>query len=106
MGSYSSFFSLKENPFGETPNTRFFFSGASHKKALEDLRQHVVSGKGFAILTGEVGTGKTLLSRLLLKEIQTQANTALILFPSLSPIELIAAIADEFQLCGDLNGQQ
>ncbi|MBU6376006.1 MAG: AAA family ATPase, partial [Bdellovibrionales bacterium] len=103
---YSSFFNLTENPFGETPNTRFFFNSASHLKAAEDLRAHVESGKGFGILTGEVGTGKTLLSRLILKELHTTANTALILFPSLSPVELIAAVAEEFRLCNDLTGQQ
>jgi general secretion pathway protein A len=103
---YSTFFSLKENPFGETPNTRFFFGSAPHQQALEDLRQHVAAGRGFGVLSGEVGTGKTLLSRLLLRDIQATTNTALILFPSLSPVELVASIADEFRLCQDLQGPQ
>ncbi len=103
---YSSFFSLKENPFGETPNTRFFFDADPHRRALDGLRRHIAAGRGFAVLTGEVGTGKTLLSRLLLKDVQSVTNTALILFPSLSAVELVASIADEFGLTSDLAGPQ
>jgi general secretion pathway protein A len=95
---HSSFFSLQENPFGETPDTRFFFQSERHLAALEKLHAHIDSGRGFAVLTGEVGTGKTLLSRLLLREISEHTNTALILFPRLSGLELLAAIIDELQI--------
>lgn len=95
---YSSFFSLQENPFGETPNTRFFFRSDFHLAALEQVHHHIASGKGFGVLTGEVGTGKTLLSRMLLRELEGQANTALILFPRLSGLELLAALMDELQI--------
>ncbi len=95
---YSSFFSLQENPFGETPDTRFFFQSEYHLAALDQLRHHIAAGKGFGVLTGEVGTGKTLLSRMLLKEIEGQANTALVLFPRLSGLELMAALMDELQI--------
>jgi len=103
---FSSFFSLKENPFGETPDTRFFFGTEPHLRTLQALRKHIAAGKGFGVLTGEVGTGKTLLSRMLLREVEDTANTALILFPSLSPVELMATIADEFKLCEDLHTPQ
>lgn len=95
---YSSFFSLRENPFGETPDTRFFMETEGHHSALEQLRAHVAAGRGFGIMTGEVGTGKTLLSRLLLSGLESTTNTALILFPRLSGLELLAALIDELQI--------
>lgn len=98
MTPYSSFFHLSENPFGETPDTRFFFETSGHTQALQSLREMVRQRKGFGVLTGEVGVGKTLLSRVFLRSIDPVANTALILYPHLNEAELISAICDELRI--------
>ena len=96
MTVYSQFFGLKENPFGETPDTRFFFSAEPHTAALKKLAWMLAHNKGFALLTGDVGTGKTLLCRMLLRTLSKKANTALILHPQLQPLEMLSAIAEDF----------
>lgn len=96
MENWNEHFHLKENPFGETPDTRFYFQSDQHKKVLNDLAWMFANGKGFALLTGDVGTGKTLLCRMLLKSFREKANTALILHPVLNESELLSEILDEF----------
>jgi general secretion pathway protein A len=95
---FSSFYKLKINPFGETPDSRFYFKSDSHQAALKDLAWMITQGKGFALLTGDVGTGKTLLCRMLLKVLSARAHTALILHPMLNGPELLETIADDFQI--------
>ena len=103
--TYSKFFNLSENPFGETPDPDFYFASIQHGKALASLIAALKQGKGFSILTGEVGTGKTLLSRMLLAAFEQQANTALILYPKFSEIELLHSICEEFEI-PQLEGNQ
>jgi general secretion pathway protein A len=95
---YSRFFNLEKNPFGETPDPDFYFGSAQHNHALRDLHAAILQGKGFSLLTGEVGTGKTLLARMLLTLIAPEANTGLILFPRFREMELIQAICEEFEI--------
>ena len=95
---FSGFYKLKINPFGETPDTRFYFKSDAHQAALKDLAWMITQGKGFALLTGDVGTGKTLLCRMLLKVLAARAHTALVLHPILNGPELLEAIADDFQI--------
>ncbi len=95
---FSKFFNLEVNPFGETPDPDFFYSSLQHSRALSQLDSSLRQGKGFSLLTGEVGTGKTLLSRLLLANIAPHANTALILYPKFTEIELLQAISEEFEV--------
>ena len=56
---YTSFFGLKEKPFNLTPSPRYLYLGENHKEALALLTYGVKERKGFVLLTGEVGTGKT-----------------------------------------------
>jgi type II secretory pathway predicted ATPase ExeA len=98
MELWNDFYHLKENPFGETPDTRFFFKSDQHKKVLSDLAWMFANGKGFACLTGDIGTGKTLLCRMLLNSFQDKANTALVLHPVLNESELLSEILDEFKV--------
>lgn len=93
---YNRFFNLKENPFSETPDTRFFYRSAPHVEALSRLAQLLDNGQGFALLTGEVGIGKTFLSRTLLNLAEKSAESALLLFPMLEGRELLEAILEEF----------
>lgn len=96
--AYSKFFNLSENPFGETPDPDFYFSSVQHGKSLASLSAGLKQGKGFSVLTGEVGTGKTLVSRILLSAFIGKTNTALILYPKFTEIELLQSICEEFEI--------
>lgn len=93
---YLDHFGLREYPFGITPDTDFVFPGAAHQEALNTLMIAVDSGEGFIKITGEVGTGKTLLCRRFLAHMEkTGAQVAYIPNPQLEPRTLLRAIAEE-----------
>lgn len=95
---YEQFYGFKERPFSITPDPRFVFLSQRHQDALAHLLYGVGRGGsgGFVQLTGEVGTGKTTLCRLLLEQVPEHARVALILNPMLEPRELLRAICREF----------
>ncbi len=95
---YFDHFGLKENPFGLTPDTGFLFGASAHQDALSTLTLAVRSGEGFVKLTGEVGTGKTLLCRALLQSLQADCETAYIPNPRLTPREMMRTLGDELAL--------
>lgn len=94
------FYGLAEPPFSLTPDPRFVFLSDRHREALAHLVYGIGQGGagGFVQLTGEVGTGKTTLSRLLLEQLPDHVRPALILNPRLSAVELVEAIAEELGL--------
>ncbi|WP_289102979.1 AAA family ATPase [uncultured Marinobacter sp.] len=92
---YQSHFGLQEAPFALTPNTRYFLRAPSHSEALELLLVALREREGFIKVTGEVGTGKTLLCRLLLNELDKDACTAYVPNPGLPPETLYEAVAEE-----------
>lgn len=94
---YYRYFGLDLPPFSITPDPRFVYFSERHQEALAHLLYGIGrgGGGGFVQLTGEVGTGKTTLSRLLLEELPGDVHPALILNPALGPRELIAAVCDE-----------
>jgi MSHA biogenesis protein MshM len=92
---YAAHFGLKELPFSITPDTSFFFAHSSYQDALNTLLLAVHSGEGFMKVTGEVGTGKTLLCRKFLAALGDGFLTAYIPNPYLEPRALLLAIADE-----------
>src|SRR5690554_69966 len=92
---YQSHFGLQEAPFALTPNTRYFLRAPSHSEALELLLVALGQREGFIKVTGEVGTGKTLLCRLLLNELDKDACTAYVPNPGLPPETLYEAVAEE-----------
>ncbi|WP_438864656.1 ExeA family protein [Neptunicella sp.] len=92
---YLYHFGIKELPFTLTPNTSYFYGLPSHRQALEVLLTALRSGEGFIKVTGEVGTGKTLLCRKLLNELPEHFVTAYLPNPYLSPVELRRAVASE-----------
>ncbi len=98
-------YGLREAPFSITPDPRFVFLSERHRDALAHLLFGVGQGggSGFVQLTGEVGTGKTTLSRLLLEQLPENTRVALILNPLLSPIELLQSICEELHV--DLDGR-
>lgn len=96
---YKQFFNLRRNPFEITPDPAFLFPTKRHNEALAALYYGVRRHKGFVVMTGEVGTGKTLLVRCLL-ELLNRGNVAYAyVFNSvLSPVEFLQYIAGDFGL--------
>jgi len=95
---YLDHFGLREPPFGITPDTDFFFACASSQEGLNTLLVAVANGEGFIKITGEVGTGKTLLCRKLLATLADSCITAYIPNPSLEPRTLLFALCDELHV--------
>jgi general secretion pathway protein A len=80
---YIQFYSLKERPFSLVPDPKFLYQSESHKVALAYLAHAVSARKGFMVLTGEVGTGKTTLVHALLEKLDARTETAFIFNPML-----------------------
>ena len=95
---YLEFFGMHELPFTLTPNTDFFLDLDGHHQALDVVQLALESGEGFIMITGEVGTGKTLLCRRLLNTISDNFVTAYIPNPFLTPDGLLLALAEELGL--------
>ena len=96
---YKSFYNLERNPFEITPDPSFLFPTTRHNEALASLYYGVTAHRGFVVLTGEVGTGKTLILRSLLGLLQRRdVAFALIFNPTLSPLEFMRYIAGDFGL--------
>jgi len=98
---YLEFFGMRELPFTLTPNTDFFLDLDGHHQALEVVQLALESGEGFIMITGEVGTGKTLLCRRLLNTVSDDFVTAYIPNPFLTPDGLLLALAEELGLVVD-----
>jgi MSHA biogenesis protein MshM len=92
---YLEHFGLTELPFGITPDPSFVFSGTAHQEALNTLMVAVHSGESIVKITGEVGTGKTVLCRRFLAGIGEGFVTAYIPNPNLEPRTLLLALAEE-----------
>lgn len=92
---FESFYSLKENPFNITADPSFYFASQQHHEAITNLKYGIASHKGIMALTGEVGTGKTTLCRLLLNEVPQNVITAFIINPNFSQLQLLQLIAQD-----------
>ena len=106
---YLNYYGLSEPPFAITPDPRFVYLSERHRDALAHLLYGVGQGGGggFVQLTGEIGTGKTTLCRLLLEQLPEKTKVALILNPKLGPIELLEALCEELGLeSADIRGSQ
>jgi MSHA biogenesis protein MshM len=95
---YLAHFGLAEAPFAITPDTDFVYGGLQHQAAMNVLLLALAGGEGFVKLTGEVGTGKTLIGRRLLALLPADVVTAYVLNPRLTPSGLLHSIADELGL--------
>lgn len=95
---YNAHFCLRELPFGITPDTSFFFGSASYQAALNTLLIATNNGEGFIKITGEVGTGKTLLCRKFMASLDASFVTAYIPNPYLDPRTFMLALADKLEI--------
>ena len=95
---YQSHFGLQELPFGLTPDTSFVYTCAAHQEALNTLVIAVKNGEGFIKITGEVGTGKTLLCRSFLATLDGSYVSAYIPNPYLQPRALLLGLAEELHV--------
>lgn len=95
---YYEHFGLTEAPFKITPNTDFFFGGGNRGPILEALIYAITQGEGIVKVTGEVGSGKTMLCSMLQTRLPAQVETVYLANPSVSPEEILHAIAFEMQL--------
>lgn len=89
---YEEFYGLKEKPFNKTPDPRFLYHSARHAEALARL-QHAVEEQDIVLLTGEIGSGKTTLSRALIDSLDRSYHPVLIINPRLSPSQLLRTVA-------------
>ena len=103
---YLGYYGLQEPPFSITPDPRFVHLGERHRDALAHLLFGIDKGGGggFVQLTGEVGTGKTTLSRLLLEQLPENTRIALVLNPRQNAVELLETICEELQI--DITGKR
>jgi type II secretory pathway predicted ATPase ExeA/nitrate/TMAO reductase-like tetraheme cytochrome c subunit len=92
------YFSLSELPFSIAPDPRFLFMSERHREALSHLTYGLGETGGFVLLTGEVGTGKTTISRCLMEQLPENTQSAFILNPMLSSQELLATLCDQLEI--------
>lgn len=96
---YKKFYGLTRNPFELSPDPYFLFATAKHNEALASIIHGVLRRKGFMVVTGEVGTGKTLLARCLLEILRRQEIASANVFnPGLAPVEFLRYIAGDLGL--------
>lgn len=95
---YYDFFGFREPPFSIAPDPRYLFLSDRHKEALAHLMYGVQGQGGFIVITGEVGTGKTTVSRCFIENVPDHVDIALILNPRLSARELLSSVCDELEI--------
>ena len=93
---YEQFYNFTEKPFNLTPDPKYFFSSKEHEEALNSLIYTVNERKGFAVITGEIGSGKTTICRTLLNKLDSQAKTAIITNTYLTGKQLIQLALEDF----------
>jgi general secretion pathway protein A len=93
---YCEHYGLLRTPFEMTPDPAFLYLGESHREGLATLVYGVQSGKGFVMLTGEVGTGKTTLLHALLGQLDSNTASAFVFNPKLEPLDFFRIVFDEY----------
>ncbi|MCR4336420.1 MAG: AAA family ATPase [Candidatus Omnitrophica bacterium] len=95
---YNKFYGFSETPFNLTPNSRFFFASNKHTEALSTLIYAIEGRKGFVVITGEIGSGKTTVCRTLLGQLNSKTQTALITNTHLSSKDLLSTILEDLEI--------
>ena len=97
---YEARFGFERSPFNNVPDTSFFFGSSRHNEALARLQYTVEARKGFALLTGEVGAGKTTITRALFRRLPRDTVTAVLTNSRLTGVQLLYSVAREFGITG------
>ena len=95
---YNKYYNLKESPFNMTPNSRFFFSSPKHIEALNTMAYAISERKGFVVITGEIGSGKTTVCRTLLNQFETGFQIALVNNTLINGRDLLSAILEDLEV--------
>jgi general secretion pathway protein A len=106
---YEQYYGFAEKPFSLTPDPKFLYRSESHANAFELLQYALDRREGFVVITGDIGTGKTMLCRTLLEQTDKRTFTALLLNPFLSEEDLLKAILQDFGVLSrdeHVNGRQ
>ncbi len=95
---YEAFFHLKEKPFRMTPDTRYFYPSTKHTDALNHMVYAIEERRGFVVITGEIGSGKTTLSRMLFQKLDPTTKTAVIRNTHLTAKDLVVSTLEELEI--------
>lgn len=95
---YEKFYGLTEKPFGMTPDPKFFFPSKKHTDALDSLIYTVKERRGFAVITGEIGSGKTTICRTLLDRLDASTKVAMITNTHLTNKQLISSVLEDLDI--------
>lgn len=95
---YNKFYGFQEAPFNLTPNSRYFFESIRHLEALSTLIYAIEHRKGFVVITGDIGSGKTTVCRTLLNKLNTRTKTALITNTHMSGKDLLCTILEDLEV--------
>jgi general secretion pathway protein A len=102
---YLPFYELKEKPFNATPDPKFLYLTPGHREALAQLVYGIQESRGFAVLTSDVGTGKTTLLQALIQRLDGEAEVAYIPFSMLSFDEILTYMLDSFGVVGTIDSR-
>ena len=95
---YEKFYGFREKPFRMTPDTRYFYPSPKHTDALNHMVYAIEERRGFVVITGEIGSGKTTLSRVLFQKLDPRTKTAVIRNTNLTPREMISLVLEELEI--------
>ncbi len=95
---YNKFYGFKESPFNLTPNSKFFFASHKHTEALDSLAYAIDQRKGFVVITGEIGSGKTTVCRTLLSRLDRHTQVALITNTHLNSKDLLTMVLEDLEI--------
>ncbi|HLF19148.1 MAG TPA: AAA family ATPase [Candidatus Omnitrophota bacterium] len=95
---YHNFYGFKEPPFNLTPNSKYFFSSAKHTEALSTVLYAINERKGFCVVTGNIGSGKTTVCRALINQLDANTKTAVITNTHLSAKDLLLTVLDDLEI--------
>ncbi len=95
---YHQFYGFNEPPFTITPNSRFFFSSSKHMEALSTLVYAITERKGFVVITGEIGSGKTTVCRTLVNQLDGRTQVAMVTNTLLTGRDLISTILEDLEV--------
>lgn len=100
---YAAYFGLKENPFSLSPDARYLFLSEQHRDALNCLIYGIKEKKGFVLISGDIGAGKTTICRSLINLLDDSVETALIFNTAISDLELLETVLNEYGI--DFKGE-